>query len=179
MFSIILSPSNIIQSWTDIKQELRLFTRSHFFNCQQIEKMQVINVKNKFQDWFRKTFANIELNYASFDNWQLDAAFAFIFQQNFDTTLSKSIDWNIGLFLQLNPGGIERLRCKCITSLPPPNRYRTELSDYAIDESIAIRRIVAVFQNSFTLKHAENYLKKYYNILSRDNTFSTSTGNIN
>ena len=68
LFSVILSPSNVIQSWTDIKKELRGFLNLSLFEFAQIEKTRVINIKDQFQDWFRKTFSGIRANYFPLDD---------------------------------------------------------------------------------------------------------------
>ena len=91
---------------------------------------------------------------------------SFLFQQHFDTTLSKSEDWNIGLFLELYPDELDGFchRDTFVLSLPKPNRYRAMHNKYAIHECMAVNKIVAIFRNSSTREHAENYLKKYYNV---------------
>ncbi|CAF4375109.1 unnamed protein product [Rotaria sp. Silwood2] len=166
LFFIILSPSNVVHSWTDIKEELQSFLNSFLFTFHQIQNIRVTNIKDKFQHWFQNTFVNIELNNISLNDSTLEMAIAFMFQQYLDTTLSKSSDWNIGLFLELYPDHHEGLfhRGAYVCSLPKPNRYRALHIEYAIHECMAVNRIVRIFQNSWTRTHAENYLKNYYNI---------------
>ena len=123
-------------------------------------------MKDKLQHWFQNTFVNIELNNVRLKDWTLEMAIAFMFQEYLDTNLSKSCDWNIGLFLELYPDHHEGLFHKgtFICHLPKENRYRVMHIQYAILECMAVNRIAAIFRNSLTQTHAENYLKKYYNV---------------
>ena len=145
---------------------MKIFLNSCLFDFHQIENIRVINIKDQFQDWFRKTFPDIKLNCFPLDDWTLETATAFIFQQYLDTTLSKSEDWNIGLFLELYPDELDGFfhRGTFVLSLPKPNRYRTMHNEYVILECMVLNKIVGVFQNSLTRKDTENYLKTYYNI---------------
>jgi hypothetical protein len=165
LFSIILSPSNEIRSWNDIKMELKFFLGCSIFSLSQIEKIHVVNMQHKFQVWFRKNFANIELNYVPSNNWTLEMAIAFLFQQYLDTSHSKSRDWNIGLFAQFDTDCDEGFIYSdpLIFNLLEDNRRRSILGKYAVQECMAVNKIAALLQNDWTRKHGENYLKKYYN----------------
>lgn len=164
LFSIILLPCNIIQSWNDIKAELRSFLNCSIISLGQIEKLHVLNIQHKFQEWFQNNFANIELNYVPSNNWTLETAIAFLFQQYFDTSVSKSRDWNIGLFAKFDTHCDEKFMHSDsrIFNLLEDNRRRSILGKYAVHECMAVNKIAALLQNDWTQKHAENYLKKYY-----------------
>ena len=164
LFSIILSPSNKIQSWNDIKTKLKLFLDFSIFKLDQIEKIDVVNIQHKFQEWFRKNFANIQLQHAPSDNWSLEDAIAFSFQQYFNQYLSCSYQWNVGLFARFDTNCNEKLiKDRLVLNLLSDNRRRHNLTQYAVHECMAVNKIAAFLQNYWTRKHQENYLKKYYN----------------
>ena len=142
--------------------------------------MCAISVKDKFEDWFRETFVNIELNNVSHNDWNLEMAIAFMFREHLDTSLLTSSDWNIGLFFQVYPDHHESLFYSSpgIISLPKPDPYRTMHIKYAVHECTAIKRLVSFFENPWTQKRVERFLKIYYNVLPPDNTFSYSISNI-
>lgn len=169
LFSVILSPPNVIQSWTDIKKELRNFLNLSLFEFCQIEKVRVINIKDQFQNWFRKAFSGIDVNYFPLNDWTLETAMAFLFQRYFGTTLSKSQDWNIGLFLELYPDELDGFSHggPFVLSLPKPNQYRQMHNECAIHECMALNKIAAIFRISCARKHAENYLKNITTVITK------------
>jgi hypothetical protein len=91
LFSIILSPSNHSESWNDIKTKLKLFLGCCIFQLHQIENIQAVSIQHKFQGWFRKNFTNIKLNYVPSDDWSLEMAITFLFQQHFDTDCGENL----------------------------------------------------------------------------------------
>jgi len=131
----------------------------------QIEKIHLVNMQHKFQAWFGKNFADIELNYISSNHWTIEMAIAFLFQQYLDTSFSKSHDWNIGLFAQFDTDCDEGFIYSdpLVFNLLEDNRRRSILGQYAVHECMAVNKIAALLQNDWTRKHAENYLQKYYN----------------
>ncbi|CAF1213747.1 unnamed protein product [Adineta steineri] len=91
-------------------------------------------------------------------------AIAFSSLQYFDTFESKSRDWNIGLFAQFEIiGDGEAINDTQAIVLIADNKRRQTLSEYAIHEVMAINKIAAFLQNSWTQENAKNDLKKYYN----------------
>lgn len=166
LFSVIFSPSNTIQSWTDIKQELHCFEETQLFDFDQVENLRVINIHDKFLDWFRKNCSDITLNYIPRNDWRLETAIAFMFQMYLDTTLSKSCDWNMALFLHIDQDHHEPLSYhnSNIISVPQTNQYREIHMEYVIHECVAVEEIAAALENSLTRKHIEEYLKTYYNV---------------
>jgi hypothetical protein len=164
LFSTILSPSNEIQSWKNIKIELKYFLDCNIFSWTQIENVQVVNIQRKFQEWFRKFFVNIQLNYVPSNSWTLEMAIAFLFQEQLDTSPAKSRNWNIGLFAHFNTNCNERLIAdRFVLNILADNKSRSILGNYAIHECMAVNRIAALLQNDWTRKNGEKYLKKYYN----------------
>ncbi|CAF0931879.1 unnamed protein product [Adineta ricciae] len=163
LFSVILLPSNEIQSWNDIKSDLRYFLNCSLFTRCQIEKLQVTNIKQKFEAWFEEKFIDIRLSAPS-DGWMLEEAVGFLFRQYFDTTLSHSRDWNIGLFAHFNTECDPKYvgLSPDVICLLKNNKRRSVLCQHVIHECIAVRKITAVLQNNCTRKHAENHLIKYY-----------------
>ncbi|UJR18791.1 hypothetical protein I4U23_005697 [Adineta vaga] len=163
-FSFILSPSNEIQSWNHIKSDLKCFLNCSLFTKCKIKKLQAISIKHKFEAWFEEKFTDIKLYYIPSGNWPFEEAFGFLFQQYFDTSLSKSFDWNIGLFAhfktECDPDCVRRN--PNVVNLLKNNKRRLILSNYAIHECIAVKKIAGVLQYSWTRKHAENHLIKYY-----------------
>ena len=164
LFSFILSESNEIQSWNDIKSDLLYFLDCSLFTRRQIQNIQAISIQHKFQAWFREKFSNIKLNYIPSNNWTIENAIAFLFQQYFDTSLSNSRDWNIGLFAHFDtdydPNPV--LADRCVLNLLKDNKRRSVLGKYAIHECMAVNKIAALLQNHWTRQHGESYLKKYY-----------------
>jgi hypothetical protein len=69
-------------------------------------------------------------------------AIAFLFQQYFDTSLSNSRDWNIGLFARFDLDCDEKVfRGKTTAvNLLQDNRRRTTLTKYAVHECSAVKK---------------------------------------
>ena len=166
MFSTIFSPSNLIRSWNDLKSELKFFCDCNLFSLKQIERINLVNIQHKFQEWFQKNFANVELNNVPSNGWSLEMCMAFLFQQHFDTSLSKSLDWNIGLFARFHTNvGKEKFKHTDSTTynLLKDNERRTALFEYILNECFAVNKIAAIFLIDANQKHVKNDLKKFYN----------------
>lgn len=163
LFAKVLSPSNEIRSWNNIKAELKLFLDCSLFSINQIENIHAVNVQQKFDEWFKKYFHSIKLNNVPSDNWTLDKAIAFLFQQCLDTSLSKSLDWNIGLFAKFDTCFNEKSTTKKnLTNLIKDNERRTILSDFAINECLAVNKIAALVLYAWGRRQGEKIVKQYY-----------------
>jgi hypothetical protein len=187
LLSIILSPSNLLQSWGDLKHELRHFLFHNLFSFQQIEQIQVVNVQQKFKRWFDKIFDHTTECYELYDNmndnsnciclhrplkhtydeWSLHMAIGFISQQYLDTSFIYS-NWNIGLYLQVHiPSFQEDHNYNCINDafhlrIEYEKRCRSILNEYVVKECLAINKLASFLQNVLIRKHKEEYLKNYY-----------------
>ncbi|CAF1483638.1 unnamed protein product [Adineta steineri] len=163
LFSVILSPINVIQSWNSIKNDLQLFVDFSIFSSSQIEQIHSVSIQEKFQLWFKKHFNTLQLNYIPSTSWPLQMAIAFSSLEYFDTFASKSRDWNIGLFAQFETTSDGKaISDRQTRDLIADNKRRQTLSQYAIQEVMAINQIAALLQNSWTQANAENYLKECY-----------------
>ncbi|CAF1446057.1 unnamed protein product [Adineta ricciae] len=164
LFSVILSQSNEIQSWDDIKSDLYHFLKCSLFTKHQVEKLQAVSIKEKFGRWFEEKCINMKVYGARSEEWSIEEAFAFLFQQYFDTSVSDCRDWNVGLFayLHTNCEPHPNRHNQDVINLLNDNKRRLILRQYAIHECTAVRKIASVLQNSWTRKNAENYLIKYY-----------------
>ncbi|CAF1461496.1 unnamed protein product [Adineta steineri] len=163
LFSVILSPINVIQSWNSIKNDLQLFVDFSIFSSSQIEQIHNVSIEEKFQLWFKKHFNTLQLNCIPSTNWSLQMAIAFSSLEYFDTFEAKSRDWNIGLFAQFEIiGDGKAINDTQAIVLIADNKRRQTLSEYAIQEVMAINQIAALLQNSWTQANAENYLNEYY-----------------
>ena len=166
LFFVILSPSNEVQSWNDIKTDLKLFFDYALFKSayQKIERVRLVSIQRRFRQWLQEKLLDDQLSNASFKHWTLQIAIAFTFQEYLDTTLSKSYDWEIGLYLEFDPDYVEELinRNTIASKLKVGHQCRAIHRKYAVYECMAINKIAVLFQNEWTLKHTDNYLKKYY-----------------
>ena len=181
LLSIILSPSNLLQSWGEIKNELKYFSIHELFTLQQIERTQVVNIQQKFKRWFDTIFAHTDdcdelydhlndystcicvhrpLNH-SYDEWSLDMAIAFVYEQYFDTSFTHS-NWNIGLYFHVQvPSSAEHLNHTdeeiFYLQLHCEKQCRYILNEYVVKECSAIKKLAAFLQNSLLRKHKETY----------------------
>ncbi|CAF3785249.1 unnamed protein product [Adineta steineri] len=134
------------------------------FSSSQIEQIHNVSIEEKFQLWFKKHFNTLQLNCIPSTNWSLQMAIAFSSLEYFDTFEAKSRDWNIGLFAQFEIiGDGKAINDTQAIVLIADNKRRQTLSEYAIQEVMAINKIAAFLQNSWTQENAKNDLKKYYN----------------
>ncbi|CAM4842450.1 unnamed protein product [Rotaria magnacalcarata] len=104
-----------------------LFLDHALFKSHQIDRIRVVSIQQKSRQWLQKTLGSVELKHALFDHWTLQTAMAFIFQEYLDTTLSKSHDWDIGLYLEFDPGYVEKLihRDTFVCNLQAGHYYRS------------------------------------------------------
>ena len=150
LFSFILSPSNEIQSWNDVKSDLYHFLDCSLFAMRQIENLQAISIKEKFKTWLEEKCTNMKVHDKLSRDWSIEEALAFLFQKYFDTSISHCRDWNIGLFAHFytecepNPAR----HSADVINLLKDNKRRFILRQYAIHECSAVRRIASVLQNS-------------------------------
>jgi len=187
LLSIILSPSNLLQSWGDLKHELRHFLIHNLFSTQQIEQIQVVNVQQKFKRWFDKIFDHTTECYELYDNmndnsnciclhrplkhtydeWSLTMAIGFISQQYLDTSFVYS-HWSIGLNFEgpvpsfLQDHNYSSIYHAFNLRIENAKRRRAILNEYVVKECLAIYKLASFLQNPLIRKHKEEYLKNYY-----------------
>ncbi|CAF3077706.1 unnamed protein product [Rotaria socialis] len=145
--------------------DLKLFLHHALFKSHQIDRIHVVSIQQKSREWLQKTLGSVELKHDLFDHWTLQTAIAFIFQEYLDTALSKSHDWDIGLYLEFDPGYVEELihRDTFVCNLQAGHYYRSIQSEYAVHECMATNKLAALFLNEWTVEQAGKYLKKYSN----------------
>lgn len=164
LFSVILSPYNEIQSWNDVTMDLKIFFDYALFKFHDIDRIHVVGIEKQFRQWVQSQFGNTRSNNVLVEYWTLQMAISFAFQEYLDITLSSSYDWDIGLFLEFDENYVEELiqRDTFVCDVQSGHRHRSIHSEYAVLECLAVNRIAVLFQNEWTLKNAETFLKKYY-----------------
>ena len=164
LFSIILSPLNSIYSWTDIKSKLKNFANLDLFEHEHIHKIVTLNVCEMFKKWFFNDIASGKSVSDQIQDWTLETTIAFLTRKHLNTQISKCKLWGIGLFFQHDKERDEELLFQDIFAgnLLLAGEHRFFLTEFAVNECIAVHTILSILNNDCMKKKTSGMLHTWY-----------------
>lgn len=164
LFSIILSSSNSIYSWTNIKSDLKWYLHLNFFTVEHIDKMIVYNIRELFEEWVLHDFTCHENKYKKTICWTLEMAAGFMFRKRLDTRISKCKLWGLGLFLQHDNNREDELLFQELFAgnVTLANEHRYVLTEFAVNECIAIHTIFSCLRDDSMKKKTFERMELLY-----------------
>lgn len=153
LFKVIFQSDKLILAWGDVIDELIPFIDYGLFSSSLIQNITSIDVQTRFKTWYNQTYPHQchlspsvddhitcicshrpvkNLN----DQWSLQKAIAYVFDEFLDKTRTKS-NWSQSL-------DFKDVRCHPITNRR--EKDSRELISYAVNDCLAVTKLFATMQ---------------------------------